>query len=615
MKEFLHRIKLTRRRKQAIIILSDLACILLSAMLAAWMVAYYVQTNFFAYGFIALAYFLAYTALSFYHHNFSGIVRFFNIRDARSLILTNLFASGVSFILGNLVLRAVSNRYIFLLTVFAVGLMILSRILWKTYIDWKNLVNAGRQEDAPRLLLVGAGEGANIFIENFAKHPDRFSIIGLVDDDPNKQSTYLRGVPILGVIDDLPKIIPSRRIETITITAPSLSSDKVEQVLRYGNEYGASVNQMPEAERVLSGEYKMQMKEIDIADLLGRKEIRLDDQPVIDAIGGKVIMVTGGGGSIGSEICRQVLKFGPSKLYFVGHGENSIYQLDQELSQMNLSHIQTIPVIADIQDKEHMVEIMNLYQPDIVYHAAAHKHVPMMEYNPTEAVRNNVYGTYNVAYAASKAGVERFVMISTDKANNPPNIMGATKRIAEMIVTGMDKESKTTFSAVRFGNVLGSRGSVIPLFKKQIAAGGPITVTHPEMRRYFMTIPEASRLVIQASALAEGGELFILNMGKEVYIKDLARKMIALSGYREEEIPIVYTGIRPGEKLYETLIMEDEVTDKKIDENIFVGKVKNKSLEEIKTFVEGLDLSGKDNRLTDKVTEFVHRDAKDSADN
>ncbi|MFN0602905.1 polysaccharide biosynthesis protein [Facklamia hominis] len=615
MKEFLHRIKLTRRRKQAIIILSDLACILLSAMLAAWMVAYYVQTNFFAYGFIALAYFLAYAALSFYHHNFSGIVRFFNIRDARSLILTNLVASGVSFILGNLVLRAVSNRYIFLLTVFAVGLMILCRILWKTYIDWKNLVNAGRQEDAPRLLLVGAGEGANIFIENFAKHPDRFSIIGLVDDDPNKQSTYLRGVPVLGVIDDLPKIIPNRRIETITITAPSLSSDKVEQVLKYGNEYGASVNQMPEAERVLSGEYKMQMKEIDIADLLGRKEIRLDDQPVIDAIGGKVIMVTGGGGSIGSEICRQVLKFGPSKLYFVGHGENSIYQLDQELSQMNLSHIQTIPVIADIQDKDHMVEIMNLYQPDIVYHAAAHKHVPMMEYNPTEAVRNNVYGTYNVAYAASKAGVERFVMISTDKANNPPNIMGATKRIAEMIVTGMDKESKTTFSAVRFGNVLGSRGSVIPLFKKQIAAGGPITVTHPEMRRYFMTIPEASRLVIQASALAEGGELFILNMGKEVYIKDLARKMIALSGYREEEIPIVYTGIRPGEKLYETLIMEDEVTDKKIDENIFVGKVKNKSLEEIKTFVEGLDLSGKDNRLTDKVTEFVHRDAKDSADN
>lgn len=615
MKEFLHRIKLTRRRKQAIIILSDLACILLSAMLAAWMVAYYVQTNFFTYGFIALAYFLAYAALSFYHHNFSGIVRFFNIRDARSLILTNLFASGVSFILGNLVLRAVSNRYIFLLTVFAVGLMILCRILWKTYIDWKNLVNAGRQEDAPRLLLVGAGEGANIFIENFAKHPDRFSIIGLVDDDPNKQSTYLRGVPVLGVIDDLPKIIPNRRIETITITAPSLSSDKVEQVLKYGNEYGASVNQMPEAERVLSGEYKMQMKEIDIADLLGRKEIHLDDQPVIDAIGGKVIMVTGGGGSIGSEICRQVLKFGPSKLYFVGHGENSIYQLDQELSQMNLSHIQTIPVIADIQDKEHMVEIMNLYQPDIVYHAAAHKHVPMMEYNPTEAVRNNVYGTYNVAYAASKAGVERFVMISTDKANNPPNIMGATKRIAEMIVTGMDKESKTIFSAVRFGNVLGSRGSVIPLFKKQIAAGGPVTVTHPDMRRYFMTIPEASRLVIQASALAEGGELFILNMGKEVYIKDLARKMIALSGYREEEIPIVYTGIRPGEKLYETLIMDDEVTDKKIDENIFVGKVKNKSLEEIKTFVEGLDLSGKDNRLTDKVTEFVHRDAKDSADN
>ncbi|WP_370448443.1 polysaccharide biosynthesis protein [Atopobacter sp. AH10] len=591
--------------------MSDLLAVCLSALSSIVLVQAYVKTSMFSYAFIALAYFGAYFCLSVWQHNFSRIVRFFNIKDARNLILVNLSASVGAFILGNLALRAVSNRYIFLLTVFSIYLMVLSRMAWKTYIDWKNHVDERHHPDAPRLLLVGAGEGANIFIENFSKHPDRFSIIGLVDDDPNKQSTYLRGIPVLGTLDEIPRIIQERHIECITITAPSLDSEKVEAVLRSGIDRNVTVNQMPAAERVLSGEYKMQMKEIDIADLLGRKEIKLDDQPVLNALGGKVIMVTGGGGSIGSEICRQVLKFGPAKLYFVGHGENSIYQLDQEFRQMNLSHVQAIPVIADIQDKEHMVEIMELYKPDIVYHAAAHKHVPMMEYNPTEAIRNNVYGTYNVAYAASKAGVERFVMISTDKANNPPNIMGATKRIAEMIVTGMDKESKTTFSAVRFGNVLGSRGSVIPLFKKQIAAGGPVTVTHPDMRRYFMTIPEASRLVIQASALAEGGELFILNMGKEVYIKDLARKMITLSGYREDEIPIVYSGIRPGEKLYETLIMDDEITDKKVDDNIFVGKVKNKSLKEIKDFVEGLDLSGKDQRLTEKVTGFVHRDSNE----
>lgn len=353
------------------------------------------------------------------------------------------------------------------------------------------------------------------------------------------------------------------------------------------------------------------MRDIEINDLLGREEIELDDQAAIDTIGGKTILVTGAGGSIGSEICRQLLKFGPAKLLLLGHGENSIYLIDRELNHLNQSGVQIVPIIADIQDREHINDLVKLYQPNIIYHAAAHKHVPLMEYNPTEAVKNNIYGTYNVARAAEENGVERFVMISTDKANNPPNVMGATKRIAEMIVTGLNEESQCTFSAVRFGNVLGSRGSVIPLFKKQIAAGGPVTVTHPDMRRYFMTIPEASRLVIQASALAEGGELFILNMGKEVYIKDLARKMITLSGYSEDEIEIKYVGMRPGEKLYETLLLDDETTDRKVDDKIFVGKVHNKSLKEIRDFVEGLDLSGHDDKLSEKLTTFVHRDVEE----
>ncbi|EAC2688492.1 polysaccharide biosynthesis protein, partial [Listeria monocytogenes] len=294
------------------------------------------------------------------------------------------------------------------------------------------------------------------------------------------------------------------------------------------------------------------------------------------------ILVTGAGGSIGSEICRQVIQFNPKKLVLLGHGENSIYLIDRELKinfKDNITEI--VPVIADIQDREKMFEIMNEVKPDIVYHAAAHKHVPLMEYNPKEAVKNNIYGTKNTAEAAKAAKVKNFVMVSTDKANNPPNVMGATKRISEMIVTGLNEKGCTKFSAVRFGNVLGSRGSVIPVFREQIAKGGPITVTDFRMTRYFMTIPEASRLVIQSGALAKGGEIFILDMGEPVKIVDLAKNMIRLSGYSEEEIEIIETGIRPGEKLYEELLLDKERNDEAVFEKIFVGNIKGYSLEEV----------------------------------
>ncbi|MCY3058874.1 polysaccharide biosynthesis protein [Aerococcus urinae] len=602
--------KLTRRRKQATIILSDALSVLLSASLSVYLIQFYVHNNLFQYATIASIYLLVYLLFSFKQHNFSGIIRFFNFSDARQLILANIIAGAVAFITGTMVFSRVSNRYSFLLLFFATAFMLLARMLWRTYVDEKNHVRAKSDTNAPRLLLVGAGDAGNLFIESFAKAGDRFSIVGLVDDDPNKQGVYLRGYPVLGQIDQIPQIIDAKRVDQITITAPSLPSEKVEEVIRLANEKDVSVKQMPEVERVMAGDLQVAMRDIEINDLLGREEVELDDQAAIDTIGGKTILVTGAGGSIGSEICRQLLKFGPAKLLLLGHGENSIYLIDRELNHLNQSGVQIVPIIADIQDRKHINDLIKLYQPNIIYHAAAHKHVPLMEYNPTEAVKNNIYGTYNVARAAEENGVERFVMISTDKANNPPNVMGATKRIAEMIVTGLNEESQCTFSAVRFGNVLGSRGSVIPLFKKQIAAGGPVTVTHPDMRRYFMTIPEASRLVIQASALAEGGELFILNMGKEVYIKDLARKMITLIGYSEDEIEIKYVGMRPGEKLYETLLLDDETTDRQVDDKIFVGKVHNKSLKEIRSFVESLDLSGHDDKLSEKLTTFVHRDVE-----
>lgn len=296
----------------------------------------------------------------------------------------------------------------------------------------------------------------------------------------------------------------------------------------------------------------------------------------------KTIMVTGAGGSIGSEICRQVSKFEPERLLLVGHGENSIYLIHQELLSLYKDRIEIIPIIADIQNGERIQEIMDEFKPYAVYHAAAHKHVPLMEYNPVEAFKNNVLGTKNVATAAKNANVRKFVMVSTDKAVNPPNVMGASKRMAEMVVQGLnDENGNTDFVAVRFGNVLGSRGSVIPLFKKQIEAGGPITVTHPEMTRYFMTIPEASRLVLQAGALAEGGEVFVLDMGEPVKIIDLARNLIRLSGKSEEEIGIKFSGVRPGEKLYEELLNEDEIHPEQVYEKIYRGKVTTYNQEEL----------------------------------
>ncbi|OFK20979.1 short-chain dehydrogenase [Aerococcus sp. HMSC072A12] len=598
---------MSRKTKKLILMLNDLVCVGIGALLTVYLISYYVQTDFSHYSLITGIYYLIYVLAGLYFHNFSALVRFFGLRDAQEIVISNLLAGAGAFIAGTILFTVISHRYLFLLTLFAIVGMLLTRVIWRLYIDRKNGVKLAEQE-ATRLLIVGAGQAGNLFIENFSKHPEKYAIIGAVDNDPQKQNIYIKGVPILGKLDDIPQIVDKKRIDMITITAPSMPAEVVEQVVRMGNDLDITVNQMPAVERVLAGEYKMAMKEIEISDLLGRKEIELDDEPVIDSISNQVILVTGAGGSIGSEICRQIIRFGPAQLILLGHGENSIYLINQELRNLGQSNIKITPVIADIQDREHLDFLMQRYQPDIVYHAAAHKHVPLMEWNPTEAVKNNIYGTYNVAKAAEKAGVKKFVMISTDKANNPPNVMGATKRIAEMIVTGLNKDSQTTFSTVRFGNVLGSRGSVIPLFKKQIAAGGPVTVTHPDMRRYFMTIPEASRLVIQAGALAEGGELFILNMGEEVYIKDLAKKMIALSGHSEDEIEITYTGMRPGEKLYEELLLNDETTDRQIDENIFVGRVHNKSLEEIKAFVDSLDLVTDRGDLNEKLTSFVHRD-------
>ena len=428
-----------------------------------------------------------------------------------------------------------------------------------------------------------------------------------MDDDKNKQNTYLHGVKVVGTTEQIPEIVGNYEVEQIVIAIPSLAPDDYERIVEYCQQTEVKVNAMPKYEQVITGKLSVsKLQEIDIADLLGRKEVKLDQQSLKSNIKCKTVLVTGAGGSIGSELCRQIAQFCPARLLLLGHGENSIYLIHKELSSCYKDDIELIPIIADIQDRERIFHIMETYRPDRVYHAAAHKHVPLMEYNPTEAVKNNIYGTRNVAEAAKAAGVAKFVMISTDKAVNPPNVMGATKRVAEMVVTSLNEEGKTLFSAVRFGNVLGSRGSVVPLFKEQIAKGGPITVTDFRMTRYFMTIPEASRLVIQAGALMQGGEVFVLDMGEPVKILDLAKKMITLSGHTEEEIQIQEAGIRPGEKLYEELLSAKEKVNDQVYEKIFVGNVQSLPKIEVDSYVDSLLTLGA-NDLKDSLVKFAQQ--------
>ncbi len=542
---------------------------------------------------------------------FSRINRYTNLREMIAIFLALTLSSFATIIIlffskENYSMRLVVSTY-FLSMFFIIA----SRLVWRLYVEKKNS-RCITSEEVKNTLILGAGEGGRILYNSLlgSKTAGDINVIGFIDDDPNKRHTYLSGKKVLGSIKDLPELVEKYEIAMITIAIPSLSRKKLREIFELIEPLHVKVNSMPSMEEVASGKINLsRLKEIDVVDLLGRDEVQLDIDAIKDQITGKTILVTGAGGSIGSEICRQVIRFNPRRLLLLGHGENSIYLIDRELRN-NYSECVTeiVPIIADIQDRKKIFAIMEDYQPEIVYHAAAHKHVPLMEYNPREAVKNNVYGTKNVAEAAKAAKVKNFVMVSTDKANNPPNVMGATKRIAEMIVTGLNEAGCTKFSAVRFGNVLGSRGSVIPVFREQIANGGPITITDFRMTRYFMTIPEASRLVIQSGALAKGGEIFILDMSEPVKIIDLAKNMIRLSGYSEDEIEIIETGIRPGEKLYEELLLDKERNDEAVFEKIFVGNITGYSIAEVMEFVE--QLSDDDKQLAKDVVAFANASNK-----
>lgn len=439
-------------------------------------------------------------------------------------------------------------------------------------------------------LIVGAGSAGRMIVRQLLKSPEaELEPVGFVDDNPRKYKLQIFGLEVKGSTKDIPKIVESLQIENIVIAIPSLTKGEIRRIYEECAKTKAKTKIMPLLEDLVSGKVSVsQIRDVEVRDLLGREPIELDMSSITNKLTGKTVLVTGAGGSIGSEICRQIAAFKPKKLLLLGHGENSIYQIDMELKNKFDDQFEIMPIIADIQDSERILDVMAQYVPDVVYHAAAHKHVPLMECNPAEAVKNNIFGTHNVAEAAHMIGVKNFVLISTDKAVNPPNVMGATKRFAEMIIQNLAKESKTNFVAVRFGNVLGSRGSVIPLFKQQIQAGGPVTVTHPDMTRYFMTIPEASRLVIQAGALAKGGEVFVLDMGEPIKIVDLAKNLITLSGYTIDEIGITFSGLRPGEKLFEELLHENEVQKNQVFPKIFIGKAQMMDKDKLYSVIETL---------------------------
>ena len=516
--------------------------------------------------------------ISFYLFKLYGrIWRYASATELIAIVMANITASTAWYFI-SLYIGAVLPRslYVFtgLLLIFFIGGSRLSLRFYSYVMNKPKYRQIQRKKN--KVLIIGAGDaGAMLLREIERYHIANRQVVGFIDDDKNKTGNILLGVKVLGTRNELVKIAADKGIDEIIIAMPSVKGKEIKAIISICKETNCKLTILPGLYEIIEGKVSIsQLRPVDIEDLLGRDPVKLDTTAVKKYLAGKIVLITGAGGSIGSEIVRQVAKMQPKKLLLLGKGENSIYEITQEL-KINSPEVKTVPIIADIRDKERIKAIMDYFEPQVVFHAAAHKHVPLMEYQPAEAVRNNILGTKVVADEAAAHNVETFVMISTDKAVNPTSVMGCTKRVAEMYVQSMNKNSGTRFVAVRFGNVLGSRGSVIPLFKKQIAKGGPVTVTHPDMKRYFMTIPEASQLVLQAGAMAKGGEVFVLDMGEPVRIYDLAKDLITLSGLiPDKDIEIKITGLRPGEKLFEELLSAEDGTEKTTHKKIFTARIK-----------------------------------------
>ena len=503
-----------------------------------------------------------------------------------------IISAFLSMIILSIVYKAFSLEYINLKVnvlsgVLIAGTFVMYRLAGRSILSRRmskyEKINKNQDNKANNLLIIGAGMGAReiiIAIKNNMR--DKYNIVGIIDDDISKINHYILGVKVLGTRYDIPKIAKEKNVDLIFFAINKIDAISRRKILEICQETGVKTRVLPTTEEVITKQGAMNsLRDVQIEDLLGREPVHLDNKNINSLIKNKTVLVTGGGGSIGSELCRQIVKYDPKRLVILDIYENNLYDIEMEL-RAEYPKLNLEAIVASVRDKARLNNVFETYKPEIVFHAAAHKHVPLMEKSPLEAIHNNVFGTYNVVNCADEYGVEKFVLISTDKAVNPTNIMGASKRVCEMIVQAKNKVSKTEYAAVRFGNVLGSNGSVIPLFKKQIERGGPVTVTHKEITRFFMTIPEAVQLILQAVTYAKGGEIFVLDMGEPVKIYDLAVSLIKLLGYEPNvDIPIEITGLRPGEKLYEEILMSEEGLTSTKHDKIFISKPMHMEMNEL----------------------------------
>ena len=506
---------------------------------------------------------------------YSSLWAFAGEAELQNLVMAS-FLSGVCSAIGLQFFKAevqpVPKSYYFIYTFILISMVFVSRFSYRFFRGLKHKRN--NKDNNISVMIIGAGEAANVIIKEIINSNfSTMKIKCIIDDDKGKWGRFIQGIKVVGGRDKIIECADLYQIDQIIIAVPSITRTEMKAILDICKETNCKLRSLPGMYQLVNGDVSVsKLRDVEVEDLLGREPIQVDLDSILGYVKDKTILVTGGGGSIGSELCRQIATHSPKQLIVVDIYENSVYDVQQELK---VSHpdLDLVVLIASVRNTNRMNWIFDHYKPDIVYHAAAHKHVPLMEDSPNEAIKNNVFGTFKVAQAAAMSGVKRFVMISTDKAVNPTNIMGASKRICEMIIQTFNKHYDTEFVAVRFGNVLGSNGSVIPLFKKQIAEGGPVTVTHPDIIRYFMTIPEAVSLVLQAGAYAKGGEIFVLDMGSPVKILDLAKNLIRLSGYKVgEDIKIEFTGLRPGEKLFEELLMDEEGMKETDNKLIHIGR-------------------------------------------
>jgi len=570
------------------------SCVVLTAIFISW---FLVGENIFL---ITVPFVISLIAIILSHHLFAVIFKLYkkvweyaSVGELLIILKIALYSIFVGLVVQQVIFQEIYFRFLAVIMLLHILFIGGSRFIWRIYRD--SIMN--KQTNKLRTLIIGAGSAGTMVARQLLSSNERTLLpVAFIDDNEKKHNLDILGLPVIGGVKEIARTVQQLNIDNIIIAIPSLHKRKLNVIFQECVKTKAKTQILPLLEDLITGKVTVnQFRDIEVEDLLAREPINIDIDSIAEYITEKVVLVTGAGGSIGSEIVRQVSTFHPKQLILLGHGENSIYAIEMKLKEMfKNSKTQYITEIADIQDEEKMMSIMKLYNPDVVYHAAAHKHVPLMEHNPEEAIKNNVIGTMNVARAAHRHNVSTFVMVSTDKAVNPTSVMGATKKLAEMVIQSMDKNSKTKFVTVRFGNVLGSKGSVVPLFKKQIEQGGPVTVTHPYMVRYFMTIPEASQLVIQAGALANGGEIFVLNMGDPVKIVDLAKNLIKLSGYSVEEIGLEFTGVRPGEKLFEELLDESEKLDHQLYSNMYIGKTTELYWGDIESIISDFTTMDKD---------------------